>query len=475
MTVLDLTIKEVSDLINKRKISAFELTKLALTRADTLNKKTNSFITLTNDLALNTALTVDRKMRNGFTSPIAGIPFSMKDVYMVESVQTTSASNVLKNYKSQYNSTVYEKISNEAGILIGKNNQDAWGHGGSSVNTDYGKVRNPWDLERTAGGSSGGSAAAVAGRACFYSVAEDTGGSIRNPASFCNLTGIKPTYGLVSRFGVIAYGSSLDTMGPLAKTAEDCAILLNVIAGHDTKDASSSRHPKEDYQKSLSAKLSGLKIGLLEEFAGAGIDSEVLSVLDKTTEVFEKMGAKVKRLSIPILNYGHAIYYVLVFAETSSNLARYDAVRYGYGRENFTQETKRRILTGSYDLSAGYYDKYYKKAQTARSAMLESFNKAFKDVDVILYPVMPFPAFKFGDTSKKSDSYALSLYKADIFTCIANILGDPSVAFPAGFSKNGLPIGLQLMGSMYSEAQLLNIIYQYQSLTDWHKAKPVLN
>lgn len=471
------TLASTSKLLRDKKISSRELTEQILKHAKQVQAKTNAFITIDEENALNMADAADkRRAKQDNQSQLLGVPFSMKDVYNTKNIQTTAASNVLYGYKSQYNSTVYQKLVDQGGVLIGKNNQDAWGHGGSSENTDFGVVKNPWDTSRVAGGSSGGTAAAIAGGASVYGIAEDTGGSIRNPASFCNLTGLKVTYGRVSRYGAIAYASSFDTVGPIAKTAQDCAIIMEQIAGYDPKDASSSHDPVPKYSRALNQPLKGKTIGIVKEFFNEGLNQDVSTSIDTAIKTLTDQGMLVKEISLPTVKYGHAIYYVLAFAETSSNLARYDGVRYGHDRQQFTDETLRRIMTGTFGLSSGYYDAYYKKATQARTVLINEFSQAFNEVDVIAGPVMPFPAYPIGDIASQfsGDNYALAMYLADIYTCLANTVGIPAISLPVGFSKDGLPIGMQLHANMFQEALLLNVAHQYQTVTNWHNQEAKL-
>lgn len=461
-------------MLSEKEVSSVEITKDALDTAERINKLTNAFITIDREESLRQAEGADTMRAEGKGGALCGIPYSLKDVYSTRNVRTTCASNVLKDYTPQYNATLYEKIMHEGAVLIGKNNQDAWGHGGSSENTDFGVVKNPYDLSRVAGGSSGGTAVAVATGASVFGIAEDTGGSIRNPAAFCNLTGLKVTYGRVSRYGAIAYASSFDTMGPLAKSAEDCALVLESIAGHDPKDASSSMTKVEKYSEGLNQSVEGKVIGIPKEFFEDGLKPEVKSAIDKAIKEMLRMGMKVEEISLPTAKYGHAIYYILTFAETSSNLARYDGVRFGGSRDLFTDETKRRIMMGTFGLSSGYYDAYYKKASQARTVLINEFNDAFKKVDVIASPVMPFLPYPIGDLGSEfsKDQLEVANYLADLYTVLANTVGVPAIAMPVGFSENKLPIGMQLHGKMFSEQTLLSIAHHYQQETAWHKEVP---
>lgn len=470
------TIKEFYEGYLSKRYSAAEVAIDFLGTSQVVQSHTNAFIEISTEVAKANAKAADKKIKAGNFHALTGVPYVMKDVYLAKGTHTTAASKVLKGYLSQYNSTVYHRLLEEAAILIGKNNQDAWGHGGSSENTDFGPVKNPWDRSKVAGGSGGGTAAAVAAGASLFGIGEDTGGSIRNPAAYCGITGLKVTYGRVSRYGAIAYASSFDTMGPTARSAEDIAYVLKTIAGYDPHDASSSREKVPNYIEYLNRPLKGKKIGIIPELMGEGISQDVGRAIDQALKLFVELGAEIKEVHIPTASKGHAIYYILALSETSSNLARYTGIRYGAGRENFTSETKRRIMTGSFSLSSGYYDAYYKKALQARSLLISEFNQAYTQVDFIATPVMPFAPYPLGDIASQFDSasYAVAMYLADIYTCLANIVGVPSIAFPTGFNQNNLPLSLQLHGKMFAEADLLNATHQYQQVTDWHTRKPKL-
>lgn len=461
------TISSLNRLLLNKKISAVELAKFFLEQAKTKNSITNSYLTFNPQATLNQAMVADEMIKQGSQTTLTGIPFSMKDAYATRDFTTTCASDVLRDFKPPYNATVYQKLLDIGSVLIGKNNQDAWGHGSSSENTDFGPVKNPWDPKRTAGGSSGGSAAALAQSTCIFAIAEDTGGSIRNPASFTNTCGLKVTYGRVSRYGAIAYASSLDTVGPMATNVEDLAHIMNHIAGFDPRDASSTKQPVPNYLTSLNSPLKGKSIGLVRQYLGNQLDPQVKKIVENTAKKFENLGAKIIDLSLPTLEYGVSIYYVIALSETSSNLARYDGVRYGNTREHFSTETKRRIMTGTFSLSSGYYDAFYKKALLARTQLIHEFDQAFEKVDALIGPVMPAPAPLLGEPSTPLEDYL-----ADLYTCATNPAGIPSLAIPAGFSDTNLPIGIQLMGPMYSEPILLNLGHQFQQATDYHTQKP---
>lgn len=469
-TLTSKSIKELSEGLKTKKFSSVDLINNCFDAIEKNNSKLNSFTNLL-DKESCIKIAKDKDNNRSFsTPPLAGIPFIIKDSYNTENLQTTAASNVLKNYISPYNSTVYKKVIDAGGVLIGKTNMDAWGHGASSENTDFGPVKNPWDQTRVAGGSSGGNAAAIASGMTVFAIGEDTGGSIRNPCCWCNITGLKVTYGRTSRYGCIPYVSSFDTMGPMARSAEDCAYILQVIAGHDSLDATSSNSKVPDYINGLNKKVNGLVLGLPKECFGKGLDREINEKIENAIKEFKKLGIKIKEISMPLLDYGVAVYYLIGTSETSSNLARYDGIRYGQDRNNFTPETIRRIMLGTYALSAGYYDAFYRKAQKGRTLFVKEYNKAFSECDAIIMPVEPMFATKLGELINDPIQNML----ADIYTC-QTPTGLPSLALPCGFGKNNLPCGMQLIGNMFSEDLLLNIGHQYQQVTDWHKKTPNLN
>ncbi len=461
--LLDKTITQLLEGYRKGEFSPADVVNEAFESIEKYDKKINSFITLVEKKSV-----LEKAGEVDLSLPLAGIPFVLKDAYVTEGIRTTSASKVLENFISPYSATVYKKLVQAGAILLGKMNMDAWGHGGSSENTDFGPVHNPWDLDRVAGGSSGGPAAAIAMRFCSFAIGEDTGGSIRNPAGWCNITGLKVTYGRVSRYGTIAYASSFDSVGPMAKTAEDCALVLKIISGKDQYDATSSPEPVPDYLKFKMPKK--ITIGIPKELFGPGLDKEIKSAIEEAGKILKEQGIMVKEISMPLLDYGLSAYYIIGPSETSSNLGRYTGIRYGNGRENFSVETKRRIMVGTYALSAGYYDAYYKKAEQVRTLLIEEYNKAFNQCDVILMPISPTPPTKIGELINDPVQNLL----ADIFTTTQNPVGVPSLAIPCGFTKNNLPIGLQLVGKMFSEDLLLQIGDGYQKVTDSHKRKPKL-
>ena len=402
--------------------------------------------------------------------PLYGIPYVLKDSYVTPEIRTTCASKLLDDYLSPYSATVHQKLKNAGAILLAKGNQDAWGHGASTENSDYGMGKNPYDPERVVGGSSGGPAAAVALRMCSFAIGEDTGGSIRNPAAWINILGLRVTYGRVSRYGCVAYASSMDTVGPFAKSAEDLAVVLGIIAGLDKYDATSSPEPVPDYAKAISTPLKKLKIGIADDMFGPGLDSEIAKNTRAFGSVLESMGCQLTSVSLPIAEVALAAYYIIAPSETSSNLARYDAVRYGGTRDLFSQETMRRIMIGSYDLSSGYYDAYYRKALKIRTILIETFKQAFKQCDVILMPENPIMPPKLGDLI--SDPLANML--ADLYNTSVSLIGSPAIVVPSGFHANGLPIGVQLVGQKFEEATLLNLAHAYQAKTSWHLTKPAI-
>ncbi|MBI4067173.1 Asp-tRNA(Asn)/Glu-tRNA(Gln) amidotransferase subunit GatA [Candidatus Gottesmanbacteria bacterium] len=465
--LLDLTITQLSQGLKAKKFSSEDIVKECYSNIERLNPSINAFITIIDkDVALKEAHNRD-KDRGSDSSVLHGLPYVMKDSYNTQGIRTTAASNVLADYVPPYSSTVYQKLVDAGAILIGKTNMDAWGHGASSENTDFGPVKNPWDQSRVAGGSSGGNAAALAARMTVFAIGEDTGGSIRNPSAWSSTTGLKVSYGRVSRYGCIAYVSSFDTMGPMAKTVEDCAHILEIIAGIDQYDATSSPQPVPHYKDHLRDKLTDLTLGLPKECFGEGLDTEIKASIMEAASLYKKIGINIKEISIPLLEYGVPVYYLIGTSETSSNLARYDGIRFGQGRGEFTKETMRRIMLGTYALSAGYYDAYYKKAQQGRTLFIKEYTRALSECDAILMPVEPMVATKFGELINNPIQNML----ADIYTCQTPV-GVPSLALPCGFTKENLPIGMQIIGNMFAETLLLRLGYAYQNNTDWHTKKP---
>lgn len=470
LSVTDLTIKETSVLLTSKKIKAEELAKEFLKRAKELNKKLNSFITITEEHALHQAQKIDELLAdNQPISNLAGIPIGIKDLFLTKGIKTTAASKVLENYIPVYNSTVVAKLKDAGAVFIGKLNCDAWAHGASGENSAFGPTKNPYDHTRVPGGSSSGSGAAVAASQVMAATATDTGGSTRLPASFCNLVGLKPTYGRVSRYGVVAMASSLDTMGHITKTVYDNALILNVTAGQDEFDATASAKKPQDYTKGIDRGPKGVKIGLPKEYY-EGLDPKIKEPITTAVKKLESLGAKITDVSLPHTKYGVAVYYVIQPSEVSSNLARYDGIRFGNGRQAFGAEAKRRIILGTFTLSSGYYDAYYLKAMKVRRLIREDFTNVFKKADVLICPVFPTLPFKLGE--KINDP--LSMYLSDIYTVNVNLAGIPSLAVPAGFIDN-LPVGMQIIGPDFSEKLLYQIGYAYEQETKWYERKPKLD
>ena len=480
----DKNIRELSEGLKSKAFSSLELTESFLKRIDRLDPSINAFITVTPERALAAAKAADVALSEGTAGPLTGIPIAQKDIFCTEGVRSSCGSKMLDQFISPYNATVVDRLNAAGTVMLGKLNMDEFAMGSSNETSFYGPVKNPWNLETVPGGSSGGSAAAIAARLVPGATGTDTGGSIRQPAAFCGITGIKPTYGLVSRWGMIAFASSLDQAGPMAKTAEDCAWLLEAMAGFDPKDSTSIERPKEIYSQGLDNSLQGLRIGLPKEFFGEGLDPDIHQAIQAAIGEIEKLGATVKAISLPHMHLSGPAYYVVAPAECSSNLARLDGVRYGYRAENpkdlkdlymrsrgegFGAEVKRRILIGTYALSAGYYDAYYLKAQKIRRLISDDFKKAFEEVDVIMGPTSPSVAFQFGEKSQDP----IAMYLSDIYTIAVNLAGLPGMSVPVGFSK-GLPIGMQLIGNYFSEQRLLNVAHRYQGVTDWHQQSPTL-
>ncbi|MBT3249390.1 MAG: Asp-tRNA(Asn)/Glu-tRNA(Gln) amidotransferase subunit GatA [Candidatus Pacebacteria bacterium] len=465
--LLDKSISQLAKLLRSKKVSSVDLVTEAYDRIADLNPQLNSFISLRDkEEVIKEAKKADEGIDQA-TSLLHGIPYSLKDAYVNKETQTTCGSQVLDGFNSPYEATVQKKLKDSGAILIGKNNLDAWGHGGSTENTDYKVGKNPWDITRIPGGSSGGSAAAISSRMISFSIGEDTGGSIRNPSSMCNTSGLKVSYGRVSRYGTISYASSLDSVGPMAKSVEDLALVLKNIIGKDKLDATSSNNNDTDYLTDLNKKVSKT-IGLPKEFFDEGLDPKVKEIILKAVKKYEDAGHKVVEVSIPLIKYGVSIYYLTGLSETSSNMARYDGVRYGHSRQLLSDETKRRIMLGSYALSAGYADELYKKAQQARTKLIEEFTKAFKECDVLLAPVTPSIPAKIGELINDP----LKSFLEDLYTGPINVAGLTSLSIPAGFTQDKLPVGMQLIGKRFHEAELLQLGHAYQQLTNWHLEKP---
>ena len=476
------SLKELSAGLKAGDFSSVELTQFHLDRIAKYDNDLNAFITVTNEQALSMAQSADEQIASGNAGALTGIPIAYKDLFCTDGVRTSCASKMLDNFIAPYNATAVEKLIQAGMPMLGKTNMDEFAMGSSNENSYYGAVKNPWDLECVPGGSSGGSAVAVAAKLAPVSLGTDTGGSIRQPASLTGITGIKPTYGRVSRFGMIAYASSLDQGGVFASSAEDCALVLQSMSGFDVKDSTSVERDVPDFSAGLNDSLQGVKIGLPKEFFDEGLDSSVADVIQNAVNDYKKLGAEIIEISLPNTHLAIPSYYVIAPAEASSNLSRFDGVRYGYRCEDpidltdmymrsrgeaFGTEVKRRIMTGTYALSAGYYDAYYLKAQKIRRLISDDFKQAFKKVDVIMGPVAPETAFKIGE---KSDD-PISMYLSDIYTLSLNLAGLPGMSVPAGFANN-MPVGLQIIGNHFEEASMLNIAHQYQQATDWHQQTP---
>lgn len=479
------TLKELSTLLQNRQISATELARLYLDRAK--QSDLNAYIDINEALTLAQAEQADQRLARGDVTPLTGIPIAHKDIFVTRGWRSTAGSKMLENYVSPFDATVVEQLSQAGMVTLGKLNCDEFAMGSANENSYFGPVKNPWDKNAVPGGSSGGSAAAVAAALAPAATGTDTGGSIRQPAAFCGITGIKPTYGNVSRFGMIAFASSLDQGGPMARTAEDCALLLNAMTGFDPRDGTSVQRDKEDYTRDLNQPLQGLRIGVPREYFGEGLASDVEQAIRAALKAFEQLGATLVDISLPKTSLSIPVYYVIAPAEASSNLSRFDGVRYGYRAKDYTDladmyrktraegfgdEVKRRILVGAYVLSHGYYDAYYLQAQKIRRLIAEDFQAAFKQCDVIMGPVAPSVAWDRG--SKADDPVAN--YLADIYTLSTSLAGLPGMSVPCGFGqgeKNGKrPVGLQIIGNYFSEAKLLNVAHQYQQATDWHTKLP---
>ena len=480
--MLNLSLKNISLALEKKKFTSVELTQFFLNRVKKHNASLNAFITVDESKSLLMAEKSDQLIQSGKKSILTGIPIAQKDIFCANGWKTTCGSKMLENFISPYDSTVVQKFNNAGVVNLGKTNMDEFAMGSSNETSYFGPVKNPWNLNCVPGGSSGGSAAAVAARLCPAATGTDTGGSIRQPASLCGFTGLKPTYGLVSRYGMIAFASSLDQAGPMAISAEDCALMLDVMTGHDEKDSTSLNRQKENYSNSLDNKIEGLRIGIPKEFFEDGLDSDIQKLIDEALKQYEKLGAKIVDISLPNNHLAIPAYYVIAPAEASSNLSRYDGVRYGYRtkeyddlmdmyfktrQEGFGDEVKRRILIGTYVLSAGYFDAYYLKAQKIRRLISNDFKAAYEKCDVIMGPSAPSVAFKSGE--KQEDP--LAMYLQDVFTISTNLAGLPAMSIPAGF-VNELPVGLQLIGNHFEESKILNVAHIYQKNTDWHLQSP---
>ena len=485
MQLHELSIQQAHELLSKGEISSEELTRAHLERIRRVDPQVKSYVTVSEDVALEQARAADRRIQAGEAlTPLTGIPYSAKDSISTRGVQTTCSSKILENYKPFYDSTAIRKLKATGAVLLGKTNMDEFGMGSSTENSAFFTTRNPWKFEHVPGGSSGGSAAAVAAGLSPFSLGEDTGGSVRHPAAFCGVTGLKTTYGRVSRYGLLPLVSSFDTIGPMARSVYDAALVLEAISGHDPKDSTSRAEPIQRYSEALQKTegLRGLRIGIPKEYFVEGLDAEVGAAVRKAIGQIENFGAEVVEVSLPHTRYGIPVYYLILFAEASSNLAKYDGVRYGSSARNvdsllelylktreqgFGDETKRRIMLGTFALSAGYYDAYYLKAQKVRTLIRQDFQRAFETCDALTTPVSPTTAFRIGEKITNP----LDMYLADVFVVAVNLAGIPALSVPCGLA-NGLPIGMQIMGPHLSEELLLRIGHLYQSQTDWHLKHP---
>jgi len=486
MQLTNLTIKEAHELLTSKKISSVELTQAMLDRIHEVDKKVKSYVTVTDDLALEQAKKADERIATGENvTTLTGIPFSMKDCISTRGVRTTCSSKILENYVPQYNATVTNKLADSGAVLVGKTNMDEFGMGSSTENSGLFTTRNPWNLDHVPGGSSGGAAASMSASLATFAIGEDTGGSVRTPAGFCGVTGIKPTYGRVSRYGLIALASSFDSIGPVTRDAYDCATVLEAIAGNDPLDSTTYASLVPNYTANINKPVKGMKLGIPKEYFVAGMEAGVESSIQEAIRQFEKLGMEIHEVSLPHTKYGLPVYYLLLFAEASANLARMDGTRFGLSvsegakdvidiylqtrHAGFGDEVKRRIMLGAYALSSGYYDAYYLKAQKVRTLLRRDFVTAFASVDLLVAPVCPTTAFKIGE--KANDP--LEMYLSDIYTVATNPAGVPALAVPCGFSKD-MPVGMQLIGKHLDEQTLFQVGHAYQQVTDWHKQLPPL-
>jgi aspartyl-tRNA(Asn)/glutamyl-tRNA(Gln) amidotransferase subunit A len=480
----DLTLGQAHKLLKNREISSVELTKAVLERISQVEEKVHAFVTVTKDSALRQAEEADTRIKMGDVSPLTGVPALIKDNMCTRGIRTTCSSHMLENFVPPYNATVVERLNQAGMVMVGKGNMDEFAMGSSSEHSAFFATHNPWDLERVPGGSSGGPAASVAASEAIYALGSDTGGSIRQPASFCSIVGMKPTYGRVSRFGLVAFASSLDQIGPMTKDVTDAALVMNTIAGYDPRDSTSVNLPLPDYTKSLIPDLKGIKLGVPKEYFIAGMEDGVHNAIEAAISKLEQLGASVDReVSLPSTKYALPVYYIIAPSEAMANLARYDGVKYGSSHEGdsmwdamektrghgFGPEVKRRIILGTYALSAGYYDAYYVKAQKVRTLIRREFDEVFKRYDALITPTSPTVPFKIGE---KTDD-PLKMYLSDICTLPINIAGIPGISIPAGFS-DGLPTGMQILGKPFSEDTLIHVAYAYEQATEWHKQRPKL-
>ena len=484
MELYSLTVSEIARKIKEKEITIKEVLDSVYNRIENVEEKVSAYVTLTKEQAYNRATNLQERLDNGEDIGImGGVPIAIKDNICTNGIKTTCSSKMLENFVPFYDATVIEKLENAGAIIIGKTNMDEFAMGSSTENSAIKKTKNPWDLERVPGGSSGGSAAAVACDIAPCALGTDTGGSIRQPASFCNVVGLKPTYGLVSRYGVVAYASSLDQVGPLTKSVEDVAILLNVIAGKDEKDTTSADIPKKDYLKSIKDDIKGKKIGVPTEFISDGINEDVKKAYEENLNTLKELGAEIIEIKLDYAKYSLPTYYIIATAEASSNLGRYDGIRYGHRAKDFSSldelyvksrtegfgdEVKRRIMLGTYVLSSGYYDAYYKRGQKVRTLIIDDFKKAFEKCDVISIPTTPNTSFKFGEKT----SNPLEMYLEDIYTVPVNIAGLPGISVPGGFDKKGMPIGMQFISKAFDEENLLQVAYTFEKNTGFNMKKP---
>ncbi|TES88150.1 MAG: Asp-tRNA(Asn)/Glu-tRNA(Gln) amidotransferase subunit GatA [Desulfobacteraceae bacterium] len=486
MKLYELTIKEAHRLLKQKEISSRELTQAVLDRIDDVEGNVRAYITVDGETAMTQAEVADKAISQGNILPLTGIPLALKDLICTKGLRTTCGSMILEDFIPPYDAAVVKKLKKQGAVIVGKSNMDEFAMGSSTENSGFKPTHNPWDLTRIPGGSSGGSAAAIAADMCIGSLGSDTGGSIRQPASHCGVVGMKPTYGRVSRFGLVAFASSLDQIGPLTKDVTDCAMLMNVISGYDPSDSTSVPEDVPDYTDFLKDDLKGMVVGIPREYSTAqGLDPDVSYAVKHAVRRIEDLGAGCVVVSLPHTEHAVAAYYVIAPSEASSNLARYDGVKYGYRDKDkkslmgmykstrskgFGPEVQRRIILGTYALSAGYYDAYYGKASQVRTLIIEDYKKAYKTCDVILSPVAPTPAFKIGEMIDDP----LTMYLSDIFTLSANLAGIPGISVPCGFSSSGLPIGLQIMAKHFEEGKLFKVAYNFEQATDFHKKKPNL-
>ena len=485
MKLYQMTAHQLHQLLLRKEVTSREITESVLRRVEEVEGRIHAYITLTPEMALEQSAAADLRIQKGEAGPMTGIPLAIKDVICTQGVRTTCGSHILENFTPPYDATVTQKLKAAGAVFIGKANMDEFAMGSSTENSSFGPTRNPWDLDRIPGGSSGGSAAAVAADECIVSLGSDTGGSIRQPAACCGIVGMKPTYGRVSRYGLVAFASSLDQIGPFGKDVRDTALLLNAISGHEPRDSTSVDLPVPDYTQALVEDVRGMVLGVPRETFGQGVDPEVAGSVREAIEVLKRLGAKTVDVSLPHSDYALAVYYIIAPCEASSNLARYDGVKYGFrarGTEDlldmyqetrwqgFGAEVKRRIMLGTYALSAGYYDAYYLKASRVRTLIRKDFEEAFQKCDALILPTAPTPAFRVGE--KVDDP--LQMYLSDIFTIPCNLAGLPGLSLPCGFTGKGLPVGLQILGNFFQEEKILRVAWAYEQNTEHHRRKPKL-